>query len=349
MAIVGLFFFLLEGGVRIYRYSRDGNLWALLYGIPSTVLAYGRGVLAYLETSPGETGEPLRILAFGGSTTKGAGLARGPFSYPGRLQGLLHARYPNLSLTVKNYGEDGAYAKLIAKWVREVLFGRDVSFKRGRQFPPLVIIYTGLNDAFKITMRTRPEYHPTWPQRIDGFLRNRSLFYLILYEKWVRIAPKGRKEPESPAVREVPMTAEFILGQYQKSLEEIARVLRASGVKGLFGKIPIFERDVPAAYLKAYRLVFDKLEEVGRKVGIPVVDVAAEFSKFPDKAGLFLPRDPFHLNAEGNGRVAEILHQAIQKHGLLPLRRQSAFPPAPPREPVPVRPNGVENGRVKGR
>ena len=50
-----LFFVLSESGIRLLWYIRDGNLRALLYGIPNRVLAPARGALASLKPS-GETG-----------------------------------------------------------------------------------------------------------------------------------------------------------------------------------------------------------------------------------------------------------------------------------------------------
>ena len=308
-----LFFFLSESGIRVIWYVRDGNLWALLYGIPNRVLAPARGALAYLKRS-GETGQkPFRILAFGGSTTKGAGLATGALSYPGILQTLLRSRFPEQSITVENHGEDGAYTKLIATWVRSTLM------EKRFEIPDLVIIYSGLNDATIMTMKTLPRHRPSLVQRMDGFLRNSSLLYLAAYERWVALMGSRRVKYLSPEPQQAPAIATDILDRYRTYLEETVRILRAFGVKGVFGKIPILAPNLPRVFVQAYRLVFREMEKLARKMDVPLIDVAAEFSKFPDKARMFFPGDPVHLNAEGNRRVAEIFLRGMLKRRLLPL------------------------------
>jgi lysophospholipase L1-like esterase len=313
LVAIFLFFFLAESGIRVLWYVQDGNLWALMYGVPNRVLAPARGALAYLKRS-GETGKkPILILAFGGSTTKGSGLATGAFSYPGILQTLLRSRFPKQTITVENHGEDGAYTKLIATWVRSTLMEKKF------EIPDLVIIYSGINDARTMTLKSLPRHRPSLIQRMDGFLRNSSLLYMVAYEKWVVLMGPRRVKLVSPEPSQAPAVATDILDRYRIYLEETVRILRAFGVKGVFGTIPILAQNLPPAFVQSYRLVFREMEKLTQKIDIPLIDVAAEFSKFPDKAVMFLPEDPVHLNAEGNRRVAEILLRGMLKRGLLPL------------------------------
>ncbi len=138
-------------------------------------------------------------------------------------------------------------------------------------------------------------------------------------KKWVVLMGPRRVKLVSPEPSQAPAVATDILDRYRIYLEETVRILRAFGVKGVFGTIPILAQNLPPAFVQSYRLVFREMEKLTQKIDIPLIDVAAEFSKFPDKAVMFLPEDPVHLNAEGNRRVAEILLRGMLKRGLLPL------------------------------
>ena len=170
-----------------------------------------------------------------------------------------------------------------------------------------------------MTQKTLPRHRPSLLQRIDGFLRNSSLLYLSAYERWVALMGSRPTKSLSPEPQQAPAITTDFLDRYRIYLEEIVRILQAFGVKGMFGTIQILAPNVPRAFLQAYRLVFRKMEKLARKMDVPLIDVTAEFSKLPDKAGMFFPEDPFHLNAEGNRRVAEIFLRGILKRRLLPL------------------------------
>lgn len=52
-------------------------------------------------------GEPVRIVAFGSSSTQGYGASSPQYNYPNRLQAQLQRRYPNVAIEVINSGKGG--------------------------------------------------------------------------------------------------------------------------------------------------------------------------------------------------------------------------------------------------
>jgi lysophospholipase L1-like esterase len=56
-------------------------------------------------------GQALKIVAFGSSSTEGAGASAPEKSYPSRLQAILQARYPDVDIKVVNLGVGGEDAK----------------------------------------------------------------------------------------------------------------------------------------------------------------------------------------------------------------------------------------------
>ena len=152
----------------------------------------------------------------------GTGLATGALSYPGILQTLLRSRFPKQSITVENHGEDGAYTKLIARWVWRALTEKRCAL------PDLVIIYSGLNDAYVMTQKTLPRHRPSLLQRIDGFLRNSSLLYLSAYESWVALMGSRPTKFLSPELQQAPALTTDFLDRYRIHLEETVRICRPS-------------------------------------------------------------------------------------------------------------------------
>jgi len=83
---------------------------------------------------------PLTIVAFGSSSTEGAGASKPEFSYPARLEALLRAALPGRSIRVVNAGRSGQTSEeMLARLESDVL---------ARQ-PALVIWQAGGNEALK--------------------------------------------------------------------------------------------------------------------------------------------------------------------------------------------------------
>jgi len=85
---------------------------------------------------------PLRIVAFGSSSTEGIGATSPASSYPARLEAALRQAHPGLAggITVLNRGVGGEHADdMIARLDRDVLAAR----------PDLVIWQTGSNDPLR--------------------------------------------------------------------------------------------------------------------------------------------------------------------------------------------------------
>ncbi|HUN50622.1 MAG TPA: SGNH/GDSL hydrolase family protein [Candidatus Sulfotelmatobacter sp.] len=81
-------------------------------------------------------GAPLRIVAFGSSTTEGVGASRPPLAYPARLEAALAAALPSGAVRVLSRGIGGADAEVMARHVPEIL----------AEHADLVVWQTGSND-----------------------------------------------------------------------------------------------------------------------------------------------------------------------------------------------------------
>ncbi|MBK1659161.1 hypothetical protein CKO45_13045 [Paracraurococcus ruber] len=87
-----------------------------------------------------EHGQPLRIVAFGSSSTEGAGASGPDRTYPAELEARLHAALPGARLTVLNRGKGGQEVpEMIARLDPDVLAER----------PTLVIWQAGANAVLR--------------------------------------------------------------------------------------------------------------------------------------------------------------------------------------------------------
>ena len=86
------------------------------------------------------SGRAIAIVAFGSSSTEGAGASAPDRSYPARLAAILRARWPGADLTLLNRGAGGQTIEaMLARLDRDVLAVR----------PALVIWQAGANDALR--------------------------------------------------------------------------------------------------------------------------------------------------------------------------------------------------------
>jgi len=87
-----------------------------------------------------KTEKLIRIVAFGSSSTSGAGASAADKTYPARLQAGLNARFKGRAFEVVNRGRSGEFAShMLARLERDVLAMK----------PALVIWQTGVNDALR--------------------------------------------------------------------------------------------------------------------------------------------------------------------------------------------------------
>ncbi len=86
------------------------------------------------------SGRPIGIVAFGSSSTEGAGASAPDRTYPARLAAILRARWPGADVTLLNRGAGGQTIEaMLARLDRDV-----VAFR-----PALVIWQAGANDALR--------------------------------------------------------------------------------------------------------------------------------------------------------------------------------------------------------
>ncbi|MGU3540519.1 SGNH/GDSL hydrolase family protein [Methylobacterium sp. A54F] len=145
--------------VRLGRLLRGGALLAGLTLLPTAVLAYADllpenldlGILGLTHQPEADLphvaeqlahGGPLRIVAFGSSSTEGIGASGPAHTYPARLQTSLRQALPQLdgAVTVVNRGIGGEHVDdMLARLDRDVIAAR----------PHLVIWQTGSNDPLR--------------------------------------------------------------------------------------------------------------------------------------------------------------------------------------------------------
>jgi acyl-CoA thioesterase-1 len=86
------------------------------------------------------SGDPLRIVAIGSSSTAGAGASSPAASYPSRLEAELKARYPRQDIVVVNRGVNGERAnEMLARFDSEVIVEK----------PDLVLWQVGSNSVLR--------------------------------------------------------------------------------------------------------------------------------------------------------------------------------------------------------
>jgi acyl-CoA thioesterase I len=86
------------------------------------------------------SGEPVKIVAVGSSSTAGAGASSPSASYPAQLEAELKTRYPGIAITVLNRGVNGEDAKqMLARFEETVLAEK----------PDLVIWQVGTNAVLR--------------------------------------------------------------------------------------------------------------------------------------------------------------------------------------------------------
>ena len=87
------------------------------------------------------SGQPVRIIALGSSSTQGIGASSPKACYPVKLQAELSQRFPGNKITVENLGIGGQLATDMLRRIKNDVIGRK---------PTLVIWQTGVNDAMRL-------------------------------------------------------------------------------------------------------------------------------------------------------------------------------------------------------
>lgn len=127
----------------------------ILFFLFSSIVSFGavaapvcdapESVAHFSEPIPGlarvfKTAKTIRIVAFGSSSTWGAGASAADKTYPARLQAGLNARFKGRMFEVVNRGRSGEFATdMLERLERDVLALK----------PALVIWQTGVNDAMR--------------------------------------------------------------------------------------------------------------------------------------------------------------------------------------------------------
>lgn len=192
------------------RFARGAALLAGLTVLPTAVLAYADLLpdsfdLSALGFGTPEAelphvaqqvaaGEPLRIVAFGSSSTEGVGATTPAAAYPARLEQALRRALPQLrgQVSVLNRGVGGEHTDdMLARLDRDVLSAK----------PHLVIWQTGSNDALRGT--TLEHFHDATVETVRK-MQEAGIDVVLMEPQW---CPKFDATPGAyrfrDAVREI--------------------------------------------------------------------------------------------------------------------------------------------------
>jgi lysophospholipase L1-like esterase len=363
VASAALFLGLLEGGARVYDRCRNGAPLALPDPMETLYRPHPYLPIALRPSSDYRDGDTsghinalglrgperdaakpsgvFRIVCVGGSTTFGAGIVGDENTYPARLEALLSAARPDLSIEVLNAGVPGYTT------AENVIY---LSLRLLDLEPDLVVLYEGYND-FKPNRYPgfRSDYSH-WRDRAvapaRAWLEVHSRLYTklrSLTDRYVRDASAGMRDPRTGAgMRRYDTVSDEGLKTFRRNLKTMIAAARSAGAQTAVATYahPVTEenlRDHPdlLRYLPGYlpnltfegaRDAFDKYNEAARAVAhdekIPLIDAAVAIP--PDPA-LFV--DHVHFNAAGADRFAGVVAGAIAPALPAPASRADADHP----------------------
>jgi acyl-CoA thioesterase I len=185
---------------RLSRWVRRTALAAGLLVVPTAVLAYADLLTEALGLDMSETpdlphvarqiaiGAPLRIVAFGSSSTEGIGASSPLKAYPARLQADLTTKLKGVQVTVINRGIGGEHVDDMLKRLDRDVIGAE---------PQLVIWQTGSNDPLRgVTVEHFREATLDAVKRI----RDAGIDIVLMEPQW---CPKLEATPGSDRFRTV--------------------------------------------------------------------------------------------------------------------------------------------------
>jgi lysophospholipase L1-like esterase len=212
-----------------------------------------------------------------------------------------------------------------------------------RYRPQLVTIYIGWNDLMKMdpaNVAATGRYAHLAQVMENSYLIKAYRKVMFLYLRPLLFRPRvGNDGNEAHAYDD------FVPSTYRENLESMIGVLRSSGIQTMLFTLPTVVRPnmrseelrrqnvffpyfagtySVARFLSLHRAYNSVIRMVGKKSGVPVVDLDAIFNKH-DKDELFW--DTMHPSRKGHRLIAEAVYKAIaeQRNG-----ETSLFPGAIP-------------------
>src|SRR3989338_6116687 len=274
------------------------------------------------EVSDIKSGNVLRIIAIGGSTTFGSDNKEND-TYPVLLEKKLNSggRHSPVKYEVINAGVVGYYT-----------FHQVLRFEEFLAMQPdIVILFDGWNDfwyAYSLGAQWKPN---TIDKKISdsytSFLNNNSVSYRLmqlLRRKIVYIIKRKAK----PSVAEMYQRAadnKDMYDNYQKNTEELVTAFRNNGVRVFLVKFPCLLRahmdeqektlvrsiepfwEEFTPFITAHERLLERIDIVSKEMGVEVIDLDAIFNGLEkvERAQLF--SDVFHFTAEGNAFIAQVI------------------------------------------
>ncbi len=251
-----------------------------------------------------------RIVALGGSTTFGTSSKDGE-TYPEFLEKDLNSsgakRYE-----VINAGIGAANIKEISELFRHEVIQLD---------PDEIVINSVFNNIY--FSGATYERKRTLLQRLNQFLRRRSLFYMTLREKLSVMLHKPIDDLYKASMEQILynfLHDEMFWRMQEEVFGDIIKLAKANGIKVALVKEPVMlcnseekntwmllDRKFEGVYKKEYAL----LDKVARDEGAAVIDASGAFNSSPDRDSLFA--DGLHLTPKGNKYLAGLIAEEIKK------------------------------------
>ncbi|MFH1888999.1 MAG: GDSL-type esterase/lipase family protein [Candidatus Omnitrophota bacterium] len=261
--------------------------------------------------------DTFRIVSLGDSITFGIDNPDG-YTYPQLLDNLFREKNKGINrVEVINAGTPGYSSELCLK-----LFKKEVLSIE----PDLLIAMVGWNDVINGIYEGSTSINSI-SNNIIWFLTRKSILVMTVREK---LAAKDGNIDKMYWKKIYNRPPDIVFKRYQDNLNKIIALAKANKIGIFLVKFPHQEKKVDtkqeyqrmvqkymAVELKEdYKRVHGIMDSVGRENNVPVLDIAAYFSKMGNPDRLFSP-DGIHLSNEGNKVFAGLVYDFINANNLI--------------------------------
>ena len=181
------------------------------------------------------------------------------------------------------------------------------------EYPDILIIHTGLNDAYMaegVPKDGDSIYHPFYV-RLNYILMHHSLFYRCVYEKVHNNRPIKEERLAHYGNADYERQTDYYMKRLKKNIYEMTAICKNNGIKAIFSLHPISETFSASGgpnekrLIEVYKKMCGEIISVAREKEVPLVDLRGNM-----KEGRFY-LDPIHFNIDGSKKAAELFLPVI--------------------------------------
>lgn len=317
IAVFVIFFGGLELQQRIRYYLKEGEAYYLYYGGSRGLLAIKKyyyrlsSLISKRKVESGSKRPDLIIAAIGGSTTYW--IYSPETCYIAQIERILATTYPSRRFLVYNWGTPASTSLGDLKR----LGNNYLSGLRMEMYPDILIIHSGLNDAYAsegVSKDWDSIYH-SFPVRLNYMLKEYSLFYRCMWERVNNNRPSPQKKTVSGP--DYKKHIDFFKKRYRANLMKIIGICRSNDIKPILSVQPL-RTDLwnsiewkEKRFTDSYKEFCEVEKSVAEENHIPFVDLRNYFNEeLKDNFKYF--NDLVHFNLEGSKKAAEIFLDVIK-------------------------------------